>query len=169
MAKISLKYKYNDNNQKFYDKILKNVSKIVYEINEIMAKDQYEHAQQICKDAIDTWYGSYGPLAYERKYSLYNAYDIGIRGDTFVFEIGSDMMGYHHQSNDYVFDITFKQGLHGGPIWRTPIPVFTWPLCGAPVSVSPYEMISSRWDEYLNGIYITRQNQALITVLSKYL
>lgn len=67
------------------------------------------------------------------------------------------MMGYHHQDNEYVYEVTAVEGMHGGPIWRTPIPFFTDPLCGAVTSYPIESMIMEKWTAYLNGEYKFKQ------------
>lgn len=69
--------------------------------------------------AVQKFYESYDPLVYKRQYSLYNTgkkYYKNPHGTRYQggVEIFSDKMGEHHQSNDYVLNISLM-GIHGEP------------------------------------------------------
>ncbi len=170
--------------------IKKYADDIAYDINHILAKKQVEEARRICETAISHFYGDYTPRLYKRTGSLFYAYDVGIRGgDTFVFDIGSELMnlyGNHHQSNDIVFDATFMHGYHGGHqrsdgkyYWRFPspknaqllgiTPYITWyPFGPAPKSTPPYEEILNRWRIFLSKKYTAIKEEAIKNVINNY-
>lgn len=170
MAQITVEVDTDD----FYDQLIsfvkQNAKQIVYDINSVMAHEQYLKAKQICNVAITNWYNAYTPLAYRRNFGLFDGFDVGIRnGEVLIFEIGPEnMTGYYHQGSEYVFEIAFMQGFHGGPIWRTPIPFFTQPLCPAEQSESPYSQIKREWDNYSNGEFLQRQQEVADDVIMKY-
>lgn len=171
MAKIVFTYKtkkVENNYDDLRNFILANADAMASEINTIMANNQYKHAVQIGHDAVAQWYGAYGPMAYGRTGSLYNVVDPQVLGEDFSFNLDSGKMGWHHQDNEYVYGVTFKSGLHGGPVWRTPIPLYTEPLGPAPYTISPYDLISSKWYDYLGGEYFAEQKAAISKVAGKY-
>jgi hypothetical protein len=69
--------------------------------------------------SVQQFYGSYDPQQYKRQYSLYNTgkkyyrnpHGTRVHGGVEIF---SDKMGEHHDSNEYVLDISLK-GIHGEP------------------------------------------------------
>lgn len=80
-----------------------------------------------CRDAlteeynysVQRFYGEYDPKQYKRQYSLYNTgkkYYRNPHGTKFHggVEIFSDKMSKHHDSNEYVLDISLM-GIHGEP------------------------------------------------------
>ena len=69
--------------------------------------------------SVQRFYGAYDPKQYKRQYSLYNTskkYYRNPHGTRYYggVEIYPDKMGEHHQSNDYVLDISLM-GIHGEP------------------------------------------------------
>ena len=69
--------------------------------------------------SVQKFYASYDPKQYKRQESLYKTgkkYYKNPHGTRFYggVEIFSDKMGEHHQSNDYVLDISLL-GIHGEP------------------------------------------------------
>lgn len=118
----------------FLQKIAQNADEIAEEVNRRTVKDAYNKAQSICKSAVDSFYNEYTPHLYNRKKSLYDAYDIGIRnGSQLVFTLGHELMNASHRvSSEYIYDTMFKEGWHGGAdkgdghpspgkhYWRTP-------------------------------------------------
>lgn len=69
--------------------------------------------------SVQQFYASYDPKQYQRQYSLYNTgkkYYRNPHGTRFHggVEIYPDKMGNHHQSNDYILDISLM-GIHGEP------------------------------------------------------
>ena len=146
------------------------------EISENYADELREHFNIIAESAIEDFYKDYTPAGYARKYDMYNAYKITVELDD--FEINYDVefdpkyMKYHGDLNDYLFNIVFEQGWHGGadkgnghpepgvPWYRNMAlinktgddyesmnPNIFW-LRRAERSLSPYEQMSKRMDEY---------------------
>ena len=158
-------------------------SKIISEADEKLALMQYNKAKKICKSAVDSYYNDYDPMKhgkYRRKYSLYEAYHVGIRGKKFVFELGDELMTSRHRvSNEYIYEMMFQEGWHGGankiaedkidrwlphpdpgvPYWRYPGKPRgnmerweRWNRFPAPRSKkSPYNTIKDEWIEYINS------------------
>ena len=97
-----------------------------------------------CKDAlrssIEQFYDDYTPHVYKRQEGLLTAFRINADG-TYDFD-GNLISGYHRVGKDYLFDLAFQRGYHGGadknkngwysyhpdpgtPYWRKPVPEYT--------------------------------------------
>lgn len=88
------------------------------EISEKYADDLREKLNIIAESTIEDFYDDYTPSGYRRVYDMYNTYKINVELDEFeiVWDIDYDpnYMQYHGGLNDYLFDIVFMQGWHGG-------------------------------------------------------
>lgn len=95
----------------------------------IKATPEIESASRF---AVEDWYMAFNPNSYERTESLLHVYDV----QPFVGEINvhlsSDELGGHRASNDYIYNLAFIQGWHGGafqgfpPLWRTGFNFSEW-------------------------------------------
>ena len=69
-----------------------------------------------CKNAlelsIEQFYDDYSPGSYQRQEGLLTAFRINPDG-TYDFDEGL-ISGYHRVSNDYLYDLAFRRGYHGG-------------------------------------------------------
>lgn len=195
----------------YYDaikRIIDNAKAITNELNRRLARAAYRRIKEICLESVREYYASYHPHMYNRRKSLYNAYDIGIRnGDTLLFELGPDLMTeWHRVSSDYIYEVMFKEGWHGGardsnrddrkdfakhpnpgtPYWRmppTPRMMYIdeidelhyvgrwkfWYPQPAVRSAAPYDMITNKWNKYLDGEYQEIKKNAMLDVLSRYI
>lgn len=166
-AAFNTSFKYSDFDfNKIYKYLIRNADAIARMINQYLAKVQYNKALEICKPAVDRFYGDYTPLAYKRVYSFYNVYDFGITdgGEGFKFQLGPELMtGWHHQGNEFVYNLGFEMGSHGGPVWRTPIPEFTYPMAvDVPITYpSPAYLIFSQWGAFIDGEYPALKAEAI--------
>lgn len=134
----------------------------IEKMNMIYPKLYYNELNEIGKHVISKWYATYEPIYYHRQMSLKHAYDVKLHGTDYSVVFDSSLISsfQHHQDNDYIYQIAFIEGYHGGdtfggeskgsphphpgiPYWRTPFPYFTsW---GRPAkrSWSPYyEMVN---------------------------
>lgn len=134
--------------------------------NQILAYKRYRKFLSIRDKAVKAFYASYSPRYYKRKYSLrYMAYP-NVEDDEFYFELGADVPGYsawHRVNSDYLYDLVFKEGFHGGatggpehprsgvPLWRYPHPEYTSWGRAATRGPSPYYHIMAEWNSYMNG------------------
>lgn len=94
--------------QKYGNNIAKNIATQVRDA----LTEEYNYS-------IQQFYGEYDPKQYKRQYSLYNTgkkYYRNPHGTRFHggVEIFPDKMGEHHDSNEYVLDISLM-GIHGEP------------------------------------------------------
>jgi len=94
--------------QKYGNNIAKNIA---IQVRDALTEEYNYSVQQ--------FYASYDPKDYKRQYSLYNTgkkYYRNPHGTRFHggVEIFSDKMGVHHDSNEYVLDISLM-GIHGEP------------------------------------------------------
>lgn len=97
-----------------------------------------------CKAAlelsIEQFYDDYSPHVYKRQEGLLTAFRINPDG-TYDFDENL-ISGHHRVSNDYLYDLAFRRGYHGGadknnngwyayhpspgtPYWRSPVPEYT--------------------------------------------
>lgn len=130
-----------------------------------------KEADFIVKSAIDAYYDAYEPKVYRRNESLYSVFKIEF-SPAYGFELAFDPKymkeGSHRVGNEYIYDVMFKKGYHGGAphngdyYWRFPspqsaqalgVPAFiTWyPFGPAAQSESPWERIQIEWGDYTNG------------------
>ena len=141
-------------------------SKVIQKVIPKMMKE----ADFIVKSAIDDYYEAYEQRVYRRNESLYSVFKIEF-SPKYGFELAFDskyMKGSHRVGNEYIYDVMFKKGYHGGAphngdyYWRFPspqsaqalgVPAFiTWyPFGPAVQSESPWERIQDEWGEYTNG------------------
>ncbi len=125
-------------------------------------------ARMIVRGAVDSYYETYSPLVYSRTESLYNVFRPEDTADGFELVFSSDRMGGHRVDGEYIYNVMFKKGYHGGAphnggyYWRWPsprtlqeggIPPYSmWYLWGpAPQSEAPWDRIQSEWNAYANG------------------
>lgn len=68
---------------------------------------------------VDAFYEEYSPVYYRRTYALYEGYKIdrGNNGLSINWETdGSLIPDWHRESPQYIFDLTYIKGQHGGGI-----------------------------------------------------
>ena len=131
-----------------------------------MAYKQFHKANEICESAVEQWYKGYTPRIYRRRTdkNFYDVYDARVnKNGEFEFTLDENNLGWHRASNDYIFENSFVQGFHGGPIWpwSDPPRVAAW-------DIPPYVIITTKWNAYLEGQYLKEQREAVFSVLGKY-
>ena len=149
--------------------IIDNANKIIQNaIIKTMPK-LINEVELIVKTAIDDYYDSYVPHIYKRTESLYSIFDIEYtkNGFNIIFDEGK-MNNNHRADDDYIYDVMFKKGYHGGApyngdyYWRYPSPqlaqelhispfISWYPWGPAPQSESPWNRIQLEWNRYSNG------------------
>lgn len=105
----------------------------------------YKDINEIFETGINEFYEEYTPRYYHRKYALYDTYRITQTKNSLIIQADGGFMpsGIHRAPNDYIFDLVFVQGYHGGafsdetggeePFWRVP------PLTSSlPRGIKPY-------------------------------
>lgn len=172
-----------------------NVKRLVDEVNKKTARLLYYKIKEICNEAITHYYNSYSPRMYRRKESLFDAVDYGIRNEQFHAEYGADLINARHRiSNEYIFDVMFMEGWHGGakngtghpspgtPYWKYPptarnmyleeydkiVYVNKWALwypTPAVQSTAPFEMIMSKWNTYIMDEFLIERKKFLLQCL----
>lgn len=135
----------------------RNVDSIINDINEVIndwdkihsdvyseiVNWWYEDIDEMFVYSIDKFYKGYKPLYYRRKKTLYSMYKITKGKKRVSWDFSGDYAPeVHRVSNEYIYNIAFEQGYHGGansidsskeeqwgkhpspgtPYWRTPIP-----------------------------------------------
>lgn len=142
-------------------------------MNSIYPKLYYNTLNEIGKHVISQWYASYDPIYYNRQLSMKHAFKVELYGTDYSVVFDSDLInGYtHNQDNDYIYDIVFMQGYHGGltygdghphvgiPYWRTPFPQLNrW---GRPAkrSWSPYYEMVNQMNRAIKNIDSKKQKE----------
>lgn len=195
--KVIYNIRYSDTDKQALGKIIaNNAAEIAQEINYLLASKQYQQAKKICEYAFTNFYGGasrgYKPHMYKRTGGMKNVADYGIKNrEIFTFAFDSSLMG-NHRSNEAVYELDFKQGYHGGKKWRTPTPQFIakngpsmvqtdggmkfashpwqyWHPDTVPVTASPYKIITTSWNNYIDNIYPGQKLKIIEQVLSKYI
>ena len=69
----------------------------------------------IAEAAVSDFYLDYTPKRYVRQEDLYNAYKVIAKNGDWRIEMGSEFMqGEHDAPNDYIYNLSFVGGWHGG-------------------------------------------------------
>lgn len=114
--------------RKLADSIETAEKKTNYEIP-VKAAPEIESASRF---AVEDWYMAYSPISYDRTESLLNVYDVQPSIGKINVHLSSDELGGHRASNDYIYNLAFIQGWHGGafqgfpPLWRTGFNFSEW-------------------------------------------
>lgn len=157
MDYVDIKYEWsaNDGTSKkdLADYILANLDDIIAEANEIILPKLAEKAEEAVKKIIQDWYGGHDPSRYSRIGDMEDVVKVKPDGDAIVVTLDSSAMGGHRMPDDKLYELTFKQGLHGGPIWRKPYPYFTYPLGPAVSSPAPFPLIKPAIDQCVDEMY----------------
>lgn len=113
----------------FKNGVNKEKSKIEKEISILQAKQICEDAKRAYTQIINEWYSSFSPGIYDRKGTLQNAAKFEIVNDTqVVITMSDENLGGHRVGNEYLYNLTMRQGYHGGamhdgvPMYRTQPP-----------------------------------------------
>ena len=115
---------------------------------------------------IYTWYRDYYPHIYNRKRTLYHAFNVSYSNGHLRVNFGpEDIYDVHRVSPEYIYQNSFVLGYHGGadkgpnhphpgePWWRTPPPKYpNWSIYPAKQSESPYEKSVGEINDYMAGV-----------------
>ena len=158
-----------DKNEKIRQAILEHAGEIYSNAINSVIPTMVRRADLIFRTAIDVYYDSYSPFVYERTESLYSVFKPRKTKNGFkLFFDARYMKGGHRVDNEYIYNVMFKKGYHGGAphngdyYWRWPsprtlhesgIPPYSmWYLWGPAVqSESPWDRIKAEWSEYVQG------------------
>lgn len=149
----------------FVNGIKKDDEAIAEEISKMIAEQAYEDIKQAYAQIINNWYASYSPLYYSRQYSLKNAGEISLQGTSVRIHMSSDPMGGHHLDNDGLYELTMRQGYHGGSMYRGPLYIWSHPTRKAVQTFSPVEAMKSWLAGYSNK---SVDNQKIESIVRKY-
>lgn len=86
-------------------------------ISKKILQDIKKSLEYICRTAVDHFYEDYPePYTYKRKLSLYEMYRIVYKNGSIGLRVGGELSNIEHEigNNDYIFDVMFKLGQHGG-------------------------------------------------------
>lgn len=163
----------------FKNGIKKEMKNINSDLEKIMAKQIAEDVKRAYMQIINSWYSSFTPGIYNRKYTLRNAIQVNIESDnTVVITLNDDNLSGHRVGNEYLYNLTMRQGYHGGamhngvPMYRTKPPFLCpdnpWAYWSRPAeqTFSPVRALRS-WVKSYNSP--TVQVKVMQRVLKKYL
>ena len=118
------------------------------------------------RTAVEDWYMAFHPDYYERTESLLNVYDVQPLTGGINVHLSSDELGGHRASNDYIYNLVFIQGWHGGafqgfpPLWRTGFNFSEWGD-PAPKTTSAYMLMQKYISEKKKPIQELTRNTFL--------
>lgn len=97
---------------KIVEKTMVNIDKLQDKYDKKFVDDLNDIGRQIISD----FYSSYEPHLYHRKGSLKDVFKVTMSKDhVLTYEFSEDFMtASHRASNDYIYDIAFVKGWHGG-------------------------------------------------------
>lgn len=141
-------------------------------MEEKYSKKVKKELEEVGKRVIDDWYSDYIPNSYHRLGSLYRAFKVTVKNGSFVVDFSSEYMKrYKHTTgkktadiNEYIFDISFLQGWHGGankglghplegiPYYREPYPYYSRWYLMSELSESPYDIMFSKMSDKIQEI-----------------
>ena len=98
--------------QKFADSIENAKNKTNEEIPQKAAPE----IEKAARTAVEDWYMAYQPVSYERTESLLHVYDVKPQTGLVNVHLSSDELGGHRVSSDYIYNLMFLQGWHGGAL-----------------------------------------------------
>lgn len=128
------------NEKMIFDLILKTLRECKKEAVSIFMSKYGKQCKSALELSIEQFYDDYTPRVYKRQEGLLKAFRINPDG---TYDFDSKLIAGHHRvSNDYLFDLAFQRGYHGGadknkngwyayhpetgtPYWRTPVPEYT--------------------------------------------
>ena len=162
------------------ENLYNNWDNIKKEAKLLSQKKIYKDLDDICRRSIDTYYGSFTPNSYDRTESFYKTYRIIMDKDDFVIQLGAEIMpDTHRASTEYIYDLMFKEGWHGGglnyevgvstPYWRTPARYFTKWGDRAPKTDAPFNIIEEELNDYIGSEYKKTLIDSLKRTFNKYI
>lgn len=140
-------------------KIIKDTKEQQKKVNRKYNKQVKENLNKIAISSINRFYDY--ETNYKRKWDLYNAYKVNVNSREWSILFDSKYMHEHGSLNDYIFNIAFLDGYHGGansgrnhpnpgePWLRGGYNFSQW-LRPATLTESPFHMISKEATRYLD-------------------
>lgn len=171
------------------DILEKKAPKIYKEIQVEFEKTVVNDITTIVTNAVSLYYKSYSPKRYIRYGSLYDAYNITIKNNTLILELGSEFMPKVHRVDekdpDYIYQVMFKGGWHGGATSGIfygnphPNPGTPWWVDGVshnwmkkaermPAQSSPYSIIEENFNNYKKWRAAFKLSKIRQRAISKY-
>ena len=93
----------------------KQLNTLTKNINKELDIKYTKDINKIIKKAINDFYSTYRPKYYKRKWSLKYMYDFkSTKGDILLDFDAKYTRAHHRVDNDYIFNLVFMQGYHGG-------------------------------------------------------
>ena len=114
-------------------KLVNSIETAENKTNEEIPKKAAPEIERAARTAVEDWYMAYSPDYYNRKESLLHVYDVKPQVGLVNVHLSSDELGGHRVSNDYIYNLMFLQGWHGGalhdgfpPLYRTGMNFSEW-------------------------------------------
>ena len=133
---------YNAIVEEFLNGLEQEEENIAKEIEKLLLQQIRDDAENAFNKIIDSWYASYSPTVYHRKYTLKNAGQFNIVGDSVEIIMNSDPLSGHRLDNEGIYQLTMREGYHGGALnstymYRGPINEWSYWTRSAVKSFSP--------------------------------
>lgn len=149
--------------------IRQNLKETADRIDEEYVDEIREQIEYIIRSVIDEFYEDYpDPIFYRRKYDLYNAVKFKVTRTELDINASYKNLeykhGYEENYNEYIYNLTFIGGYHGGadigpghpnpgvPYYRNFPTCNTWTRPALRASFSPAKKISRKIDSYLDTV-----------------
>jgi hypothetical protein len=113
---------------KILDRTINNISEATKKINKELDKQYETDIKYLMDKAVQEFYDDYTELrAYKRKYDLFNAYKVSVKGLNLSIQTGAKFMKKRHKaSNDYIYNMAFVSGWHGGAPYINDVEDSVW-------------------------------------------
>ena len=140
---------------------------IAKELSALKTKKIYEDAKRAYSQIINNWYNSYSPLYYNRLYSLKSAADITMLDEhTIDIYLNEDHLGGHHLNNAGLYNLTMRQGYHGGSKYRGPLNKWSHETRPAVKTFSPVRAMQN-WAKSYSSPH--EKEKHVVQIVKKYL
>lgn len=111
----------------------KDIAKTKNNANKVLYEAYADDIKGLLDQAVQEFYDSYTPHSgYKRKKDLFNAYEVSVKNGYLSIKTGAQFMKKRHRAdNDYIYNMAFVSGWHGGApyindledsVWGVPHP-----------------------------------------------
>ena len=113
---------------KIINKAINNIEEATKKINKQLDKEYEKDIKALMDQAVQEFYDDYTDLrGYKRKKDLFNAYKVSVEGLEASIKTGSEFMTKRHRvSNEYIYNMAFVSGWHGGAPYVNDIEESVW-------------------------------------------
>ena len=113
---------------KILDKAINDIDDTVDKIHKELDREYQKDIKALMDQAVQEFYDDYTDLhAYKRKYDLFNAYKISVHNLEVTIKTGAEFMEKRHRAdNEYIYNMAFVSGWHGGAPYVNDIDDSVW-------------------------------------------